>query len=102
MTYWIIQIIKAVLLTEAVASAMTRWDIFTPVRQIVRRIRFFDKLLACFECSSVWAAAFVLCYLVFFEVTYLTYLLIIARLAWFVRTLYDWVDASRAVKEGEI
>jgi hypothetical protein len=98
----IILLLKGIILTEGLTAAARSWGIFDTPRRRVKKSPFFRRLLDCCECTSVWAAAFVALYLIYFEVYILTYILIFARLALYIHTIYDWLDACRAVKEGQI
>lgn len=99
----LIMLAKGVILTDVLVNALRSWGIFDKPRKWLRsRSGFIDKLLSCYECTSVWAAGAVVLYLSCFEIRPVTYLILIHRLAMFVHTIYDWLDASRAVKEGEI
>lgn len=94
---------KAIILTETLANAARSWGIFDALRdKLKNRVPFIRRLLDCFECTSVWAAIFVLLYLMYFEVLVLTYVLIFSRLACFLHVAWDYADAARAVKEKEI
>jgi hypothetical protein len=96
-------LIKALLLTDVTVRALRSWGIFDRLRsQIKARSQFVNKLLSCYECTSVWSAAFVVVYLLYFEVPIITYWLMASRLATWLNTAYEWLDAVRAVKEGEI
>lgn len=96
-------VIKGIILTDVAVNAARSWEIFDKPRRWLRdRSRFLKALLGCYECTSVWASAGVVAYLLWFEWEPFTYMLILHRLAMFVHTIYDWLDASRAVKEGEI
>ncbi len=95
-------ILKGIILTEVLTRAARTWGVFGSLRSIVVRINFIRKLLACFECTSVWAGAFIVLYLLYFEVEPITYLLIFCSLARWLNVVYEFIDASRAVKEGEI
>lgn len=98
----IIFVLKAVLLIESLTNAVKNWGIFDPIRERIRRINFFDSLLSCFECTSVWVSFFVIPYLLFFEITLFTYLMIFHRLACFINLFYQFLDVSRAKKEKEL
>lgn len=92
-------VIKGVILTEVFTNAAREWGIFDSPRQWLKaRSRFLQKLLDCFECSSVWAAGFVFLYLSFLEVGIFTYALIFHRVACFIKVIYmnlDWMRAHR-------
>jgi hypothetical protein len=95
--------LRAAVLTEVLTNAARSWGIFNKPRQAVKaRYSFLRLLLDCFECTSVWVGAFVACYLMFFEIRILTYLLIFSGLARYIHTAYEWLDAARAVKQGEL
>lgn len=99
----IVWLLKAVILTEGLTTAARSWGVFDKPRSRVKMASpFFRRLLDCFECTSVWAAAFVFLYLVYFEWDFLTYTLLFARISLYLRTVYELLDASRAVKEGQI
>ena len=102
MTEVILFICKGVLLTEVLTRAIRTWGIFEDLRQLFTMIDFFKRLLACFECTSIWVASFVTLYLLYFEWPILSYLLIFSALARYLHTGYELLDAARAVKEGEI
>lgn len=94
----IIFTLKAILLTEAVAHAVKSWGIFNTTRaRLTEAIPFFNRLLCCFECVSVWSASAVLLYLYFFEFTPFTYLMIFSRLAAVLNIGIDYLDALRAL-----
>lgn len=98
----IIFIIKAILLTEVLTNVARNWGIFDSWRNRLKSIDFFRRLLDCFECTSVYAAFFVTFYLLYFEVTIVTYALCFHRLACFLHVGWEWADATRAKREGEI
>ena len=98
----IILLLKGIILTEGLTAAARSWGIFDGPRSRVKKSPFFRRLLDCCECTSVWAAGFVVPYLLYFEVPVLSYILIFARLALYLHTIYELIDASRAVKEGQI
>jgi hypothetical protein len=98
----IILLLKGVILTEGLTAAARSWGIFDEPRRRVKKSPFFRRLLDCCECTSVWAAGFVVPYLLYFELPILSYILISARLALYMHTIYDWLDACRAVKEGQL
>jgi len=99
----IVFVFKGLILTEVLTRAARTWGIFDPLRSWLKfQSSFLRRLLDCFECTSVWAAALVVSYLMWFEVPLLTWLLIFHRLACFVQVVYDYLDALRAKKEGEI
>jgi hypothetical protein len=96
-------ILKGIILTECLTRAARSWGIFDKLRQAVTmRCDFLRRLLACFECTSVWIGAGVVTYLSWFEWKPFTYLLIFCSLARWLNVVYEYLDASRAVKEGEI
>ena len=93
----IIFILKGILLTEALAHAVKSWGIFDGVRsRITARSFFLSRLLACFECVSVWTAAAVFLYLFFLDFWPFTFIIIVARLATIAHIIIDLVDAWRA------
>ena len=99
----IIFILKGIILTEILTRAARSWGIFQKPRDFLKRKSgFFRKLLDCFECTSVWVGAFVVTYLVYFELNFITWALLFAALARYLHTFYEWLDAARSVKEGEI
>jgi hypothetical protein len=98
----IVFILKGIILTEVLTNALRSWGIFDLIRNKVKQISFFHRLLDCFECTSVWVGFFVVCYLLLFEVTIITYALILHRLACFLHCVLEWMDATRAKREGEI
>jgi len=107
----IIFILKAIILTEALTNAVKNWGILEPIRNKVKSFKlwvdengdsFFGRLLGCFECSSVWVSFFVIFYLLYFEWSYFTYVIIAQRLACFIQVGYQLLDATRAVKEKQI
>jgi hypothetical protein len=90
-------------LTDVCVNALRSWGIFDRQRKWARsKSQFLNRLLDCYECTSVWAGTLVVGYLLWFEWEPLTYLLLFHRLAMFLHTAYEWLDAARAVKEGEI
>ncbi len=93
---------KGVILTDALTAMARTWGIFNPIRNQVKCISFFRRLLDCYECTSVWAAGFVILYFNYFEIQWLTWLLILHRLAFYVSKIYELLDASRAVKEKQL
>lgn len=98
----IVFILKGIILTECLTRATRSWGIFDKPRSHAKKILFFRRLLDCFECTSVWVGAFVVCYLVYFELNFITWTLLFATLARYLHAFYEWLDASRSVKEGEI
>jgi hypothetical protein len=95
--------LKAAILTEVLTNAVRSWGIFDRLRAWVKcRSNFLRRLLDCFECTSIWVGTFVACYLMFFEITILSYLLIFSGLARYIHTAYDLLDAKRAVEEGKL
>ena len=98
----IIFILKAAILTEALTNAVKNWGIFEIIRSKIKQINFFNNLLTCFECTSVWVSFFVIAYLMYFEWNYFTYVLIAHRLACFIQVFYQVLDVTRAVKEKQI
>ena len=99
----VLTIVKGVFLTETLVNALRSWGIFDPIRNRIKaRSQFLNRLLSCFECTSVWAGAVVVGYLTFCEVELITYLFIFHRLACFLHLGWEYLDACRAVKEGQI
>lgn len=98
----LIFICKGIILTECLTRAARTWGIFDSIRSHVKKLDFFRRLLDCFECTSVWVGTFVVAYLVYFELDFITWALLFATLARYLHTFYEWLDASRSVKEGEI
>ena len=93
----IIFCVKGILLTEALAHAVKSWGIFDGVRSyITARSVFLSRLLACFECVSVWTASAVYLYLFFLDFWQFTFIIIAARLATIAHIVIDLVDAWRA------
>lgn len=89
--------IKLLLLTEALTHAFRSWEILASLRNPIKsRWHFADKLLNCFECSSVWGAALAISYLCFLDFWPLTALLIFSRWANVLHIIIDWLDALRA------
>jgi hypothetical protein len=95
-------ILTGVILTEVLTRAVRTWGIFDSIRRRVKKLDFFRRLLDCFECTSVWIGAGVVAYLLYFEFKPFTYLLIFCSLARWLNVVYEYLDASRAVKEGEL
>ena len=93
---------KAIILTEVLTNAARSWGIFDPWRSRLKSVGYFNRLLSCFECTSVWAGAFVTLYLLYFELLPVTYTLCFHRLACFLHLGWETFDAIRAKKEGEI
>lgn len=98
----ILFICKGIILTEVLTRAARNWMLFDGIRSHVKKVNFFRRLLDCFECTSVWAGAFVVLYLVYFEQYLITWTLLFAALARYLHTFYEWLEAARSVKEGEI
>jgi hypothetical protein len=94
--------VKGIILTECLTRAARSWGIFDSLRSIVVRINFIRKLLDCFECTSVWVGAFVVLYIQFCEIPFLTYLLVFSSIARWLNVFYEYLDACRAAREGEI
>ena len=95
--------LKAILLTEALTHAVRSWGIFDGVRsRITARSFFLSRLLACFECVSVWTAAAVFLYLFFLDFWPFTFIIIVARLATIAHIIVDVVDAFRAAMINKI
>ena len=89
--------IKGFLLTEALTHAVRSWGIFDGIRShVTARCDFLRRLLACFECTSVWIAAAVFAYLYLLDLWPFTFIIITARLATIAHIGIDLVDASRA------
>jgi len=96
-------LLKGLILTEVLTNALRSWGIFDPYRNKLKsKSLFLQRLLDCFECTSVWAGFFVVSYLLFFEWEPFTFALIFHRLACFLHLGYEFLDASRSVKEGQI
>lgn len=90
-------IVKGILLTEALTHAVRSWGIFDDVRSyIVGKSDFSRRLLACFECTSVWIASCVFIYLTFLEFWPFTCIIILSRLATIAHIVVDLVDSLRA------
>jgi len=99
----IIYLAKGVILTEALTHAVRSWGILNTVRdRITRQYAFPRQLLACFECTSVWIATGVMLYLYFVDFRPLTVIIIFQRLAVYVNTTYNYVDALRATTINKI
>ena len=99
----IIFCIKGVLLTEALAHAVKSWGIFDDVRSyITSRCGFLLRLLACFECVSVWTAAAVFAYLYFLDFWPFTFIIIAQRLATIFNIGINLLDAWRAATINKI
>ena len=99
----IILALKAILLTEALTHAVRSWGIFDGIRsRITSRSNFIRRLLACYECSSVWIAAGVCSYLYFVDFWPFTFIIITARLATIAHIAVDLVDAWRASTANRI
>ena len=99
----IIDIVTWLLLTEALTHAVKNWGIFDGVRsRIVRRSVVAGRLLACFECTSVWISAAALAYLVYVDFWPLTFIIIIARAATIAHIAVEGVDAWRAATTSKI
>ncbi len=95
-------IIFGIIITDVLVRAIRSWGIFDPIRDRLKQNDFFRRLLSCYECTSVWVACFVAIYIFYINLPILTYFLVIIGLAKWFNTLYEWLDASRAKKEGEI
>ena len=96
-------ILKAILLTEALTHAVRSWGIFDGMRsRIAARYYFFSRLIACFECTSVWVATAVFTYLYFLDFWPFTFIIIVARLATIAHIVIDGVDAWRAATINKI
>ena len=99
----IIFCVKGILLTEAIAHAVKSWGIFDVVRShIITRSDFAGRLLACFECTSVWIAAAVFAYLYFLDFWPVTFIIITSRLATIAHIAVDGLDAWRAATINKI
>ena len=95
--------IKGILLTEALTHAVRSWGIFDGIRsRIARRSDFAGRLLACFECTSVWIAAGVVAYLYFVDFRPFTLVIIFQRLATIANIAINLVDAQRAAATNRI
>ena len=95
-------ILKGLILTEVLTRATRTWGIFDALRTRVKKLDFLRRLLDCFECTSVWVAFPVLLYLLYFEFRPFTYFMIFVFGARWINTLYEYLDALRAKKEGEL
>lgn len=90
-------IIKGIILVEALTHAVRSWGILDPIRSfITSRSHFIERLLQCFECTSVWIAAATVIYITYFEFYFFTYLIIFQRLACYVNIIINLIDARRA------
>jgi hypothetical protein len=99
----IIFLVKGVLLTEALTHAVRSWGILDPVRTwFTDRSTFLRRLLACFECTSVWIAASVFTFLFFLDIWPIEFIIITARLATIFHIGIDLVDAWRAATINKI
>ena len=94
--------VKGIILTECLTRAARTWELFDGIRSHAKKLDFFRRLLDCFECTSVWVGAFVVAYLVYFELEFITWALLFATLARYLHTFYEYLDACRSVKEGEL
>lgn len=89
--------VKAIFLTEALTHAVRSWGIFDGVRsRITRRSVFAQRLLSCFECTSVWICTAVLLYLRFFDIAAFDVMIVTARAATIIHTAIEYLDALRA------
>ena len=96
-------ILKGLLLTEALAHAVKSWGIFDGIRShITARSVFLSRLIACFECVSVWTATAVFIYLYFLDFWPFTFIIITARLATIAHICIDGIDAWRAATINRI
>lgn len=96
-------ILKGVILTECLTRTARSWGIFDKPRDYIKSHNaYLRRLLDCFECTSVWVGAFVVAYLVYFELDFITGALLFATLARYLHTFYEYLDACRSVKEGEL
>lgn len=90
--------VKGIILTEALTHAVRSWGIFDPIRsRITASSDFGSRLLACFECTSVWIGAGVIAYLYFIDFRPFTFIIIFQRLATIANIVINLVDAQRAV-----
>ena len=95
--------LKGLILTEVLTNATRTWGIFESPRSFLKaRSSFLRGLLDCFDCTSIWVAFFTVSYLLYFEWPLFTYALIFHWFARFTSTIYNYLDASRAVKEKEV
>ena len=95
--------LKAILLTEALTHAIRNWGIFDGMRSsITSRSDFVRRLLACYECTSVWIATAVFTYLYFLDFWPFTAIIITARLATIAHIVVNLVDAWRAAAINRI
>ncbi len=93
---------KGIILTEVLTNAVRKWGIFNRQREWVKsKSNFFRSLLDCFECTSIWCAFFVVLYLSYFEIIFITYALIFHRTACFINIVWLNFDWSRANKEQD-
>jgi len=96
-------IITGIILTEALTHAVRSWEILDPIRnRITRRFNFINRLLNCFECTSVWIAAAVIAYLHFLDFWPITYIIIFQRLATILDIGIQYLDALRATTTNKI
>lgn len=94
---------KGVILTEALTHAVRSWGIFDTLRsRITDRSEFARRLLACFECTSVWIAAAVFLYLYFLDFKVLTFIIVFQRLAVIFNIGVNLVDALRASTANKV
>jgi hypothetical protein len=99
----IVFIIKGLILTEVFSNAARVWGIFESPRTFLSsRSSFLRELLACFDCTSIWAAFFSTCYLLYFEWPLFTYALLFHWFARISHNFYDLLDAHRAIKEKQL
>ena len=102
-TWLIVFAVKGLILTECLTRAARSWGIFNGIREALKaKSGFLRRLLDCFECTSVWVGFFVFFYLFLFDFPPITFGLIFATLARYLHVFYEWLDAARAVKEGQI
>lgn len=93
----IIFLIKLTLLTEAIAHALKNWGILDDIRlSLTARSVFLARLLSCFECVSVWAAAFSFLYIYFLDLWPITFIILSSRAAAVLHIVIDLLDAWRA------
>jgi len=95
--------LKGVLLTEALTHAVRSWGIFNNLRsRITVRSEFVNRLLSCFECTSVWIAALVFIYLYFLDFRFFTFIIVFQRLAVIFNIGINLVDALRAEASNRV
>ena len=95
-------IIKGIILTEALSTALKDWKIFdTPRIKLQSKYSFFRDLFSCFQCISVWVAFFIICYLLYFEWPIFTWAIIFHRAATFIQNAWLILDWKRANAERD-